>query len=274
MSFFFKIVNAFFGYLFYPFYNLDPAWGMIWISLVTGIAMLIIFRFTSNQQGIKKAKAKVSAYILEMRLYSHDLTKMLAAMGKTFLSNFIYLRYMIFPIIFIIVPVLIVLIQTSFRYENRPLQTGAQVIVKAVLKSPFPVLETPVNLRVPADVTIETPALRIPALSEIDWRISVQKEGIYELSFEVNDRQYKKNLHADNKLTALSRTRAGSSFNTYFLNHSEHRLPDDSPFISLNIIYPARTFEIMGMEMHWIVWFLIFSIVFSFAFKDLFKVAL
>jgi len=274
MGSFFEIMNAFFGYLFYPFYDLDPAWGMIWISLVTGIVMLIVFRFTSNQQGIKRAKAKVGAYILEMRLYSHDLAKMLAALGKTLLSNFIYLRYMVVPIIFIIVPVLIVLIQTSFRYEYRPLQPGEQVIVKAILKSPSTVLEPLVTLHVPEGIVIETPAVRIPALSEIDWRIRVDKQGVYELKFEVNGKQYKKNLHTNNKLATLSRTRTGSSFNTYFLNHSEPKLPDDSPFVSLNIWYPARTLEIMGIELNWIVWFFILSLIFSLAFKNIFRVEL
>jgi uncharacterized membrane protein (DUF106 family) len=165
MNLLFSGFNALFGFIFYPFENINPAWGMICISLVTGIIMLVIFRYTSNQQGIKKAKAKVGAYILEMRLFSHDLGKMLASLGKTLLANLFYLRYMIVPLILIIVPVMIVLIQLSYRYENRPLQTGEPVIVKAVLKPDFSVLETPVILQTPEDVLVETPALRISLLN-------------------------------------------------------------------------------------------------------------
>jgi uncharacterized membrane protein (DUF106 family) len=274
MNFIFSGVNALFRLIFYPFENLNPAWGMIWISIVTGIVMLGIFRLTSNQAGIKKSKAKVSAYILEMRLYSHDLGKMLGSLGKTFLANIFYLRYMITPIIFIIVPVLIVIIQLSFRYEHRPLQTGERVIVKAVLKPDYPVLQIPVALQTPEDVIIETPALRISSLNEIDWRIRVQQDGMFHLKFMVGDRQYEKNLHVDSKLAPLSVRRVGSSMYDSLMNHVEPRMSDDSPFISLNVMYPDRTLRILGIDLHWVIWFFVLSVIWGFALKDLFKVAL
>ncbi|MBI5410342.1 MAG: hypothetical protein HZA14_13350 [Nitrospirae bacterium] len=273
MNFVFNIINVFFGFLFFPFRNLDPAWGMIWISLVTGLVMLVIFRFTSNQEGIRKAKAKVSAHILEMRLYNHDLGRMLASLGKTFTANFVYLRYMIVPIIFIIIPVLMVLIQVSYRYEHRPLRPGEQAILKAVLKPASPVLENSVTLQAPEYVDIRTPALRIASLNEIYWRISGQKRGVYELDFTVNGKQYKKNLHVDTGFTALSVKRA-ASFSASLLNHSEPVLPEDSPFLSLQITYPDSALTLMGFDLHWIIWFCIFSVVFGFAFKNVFRVEL
>ncbi len=274
MAIIFNIINGIFRILFYPFENLDPAWGMIWISLVSGILMLIIFRFVSNQEGIKKSKAKVSAYILEMRLFNHDLGKMLAALGKTLASNVLYLRFMLVPLIFIIIPVLIVLIQTGYRYEDRPLQPGEGAIVKAVLKQDFPVIDTPVILQAPKGIVVETEALRITALNEIDWRISPQTNGNYELVFYINWKEYRKSLHAGTGLSVLSAERAGSSFSSLLLNHSESRLPEDSPFVSLHVSYPDRVLNIMGFEFHWIVWFFIFSVIFSFAFKGVFKIEL
>ncbi|MBI4681741.1 MAG: hypothetical protein HY757_01355 [Nitrospirae bacterium] len=274
MAVIFNIINSIFGILFYPFENLNPAWGMIWISLTAGVLMLIIFRFTSNQEGIKKSKAKVSAYILEMRLFNHDLGKMLASLGRTLGANLVYLRFMLVPLVFIIIPVLIVLIQTGYRYENRPLKPGEAVIVKAILKKDFSVVNTPVELKAPDGVVVETGALRIGSLNEVDWRISSQKAGNYELVFYVNGKEYGKNLHAGEGLSVLSAERAGPSFSSLMLNHSESRLPDDSPFISLYVSYPDRVLKIMGFEFHWIIWFFIFSVIFSFAFKGIFKVEL
>ncbi len=274
MALIFNIINGIFRVLFYPFENLNPAWGMIWISSVAGVLMLIIFRFTSNQEGIKKSKAKVSAYILEMRLFNHDLGKMLASLGRTLWANMVYLRFMLVPLGFIIIPVLIVLIQTSYRYENRPLQPGEAVIVKAILKKDFSVVDTPVELKAPDGVVVETGALRIASLNEVDWRISSQKAGNYELIFHVNGKKYSKSLHAEEGLPVLSIERAGSSFASLLLNHSEPRLQDDSPFISLHVSYPDRALKIIGFELHWIIWFCIFSVIFSFAFKGIFKVEL
>jgi len=274
MTLIFNIISGVFMGLFYPFLNLSPAWGMIWISSVTGIMILIIFRFTSNQDGIKKSKAKVSAYILEMRLFNHDIWKMLASFRRTLWAIMVYLRFMIVPLVFIIVPVLVVLIQTGYRYESRPLRTGEAVIVKAVLKKDFSVVDTPVELNVPDGVVVETDALRIASLNEVDWRISARKAGNYELIFHVNGKKYSKSLHAEEGLPVISVERVGSSFVSLLLNHSEPRLPEDSPFISLHVLYPDRTLKIMGLEFHWVIWFFIFSIIVSFAFKNIFKVEL
>lgn len=274
MALVFNVINKVFSILFYPFDNLDPAWGMIWVSLLAGILMLIVFRFTSNQEGIKKSKAKVSAYILEMRLFNHDLGKMLAALGKTLAANILYLRYMIVPIIVIIIPVIIILIEVSYRYEHRPLRPDEHVIVKAVLKPRLPVVETRVSLQVPEDIKIETPELRIKSSNEVDWRISAQKRGVYQLHFLVNGKLFEKNLHVGNELAALSTKRIGSSFYAFLLNHSEPELSNDSPFVSLQIKYPERSLSIMGLKLHWIVWFFIFSVIFGFAFKSVFKVEL
>ena len=274
MALVFNVINTLFSILFYPFDNLDPAWGMIWVSSLAGIVMLIVFRFTSNQEGIKKSKAKVSAYILEMRLFNHDLGKMLAALGKTLAANILYLRYMIVPIIVIVIPVIIILIEVSYRYEHRPLRPDEHVIVKAVLKPLFPVVETHVSLQVPENIKIETPALRIKSSNEVDWRISARKRGVYQLQFLVNGKAFEKTLHVDNELTALSTKRIGSSFYAFLLNHSETELSNNSPFAYLQIMYPERNLSIMGVKLHWIVWFFVFSVIFGFAFKGVFKVEL
>jgi len=274
MDFIFTALNAFFQLVFYPFRNADPIWGMLWISLLTGIVMLVLFRVTSNQKGIKKSKAKVSAYILEMRLYSHDLGRMLGSLVKTFLANILYLRYMITPILFIIVPVLIVLVHLSYRYEYRPLQKGEHIIVKAVLKPAYPVLDTPVALRASEDIRIEAASLRIPSLNEVDWRLSVQNEGLHALTFDVGNSQYTKSIYVGSMLVPLSSRRIGTNFRQLLLYHAEPELPSDSPLVALEVLYPNNELSFLGFKFHWVIWFFIFSLVFSFAFKNVFNVEL
>ena len=55
------ILEAVFDVLFAPFRSLGPWPGMIFISLATGILMLLIFKKTSNQEGIKRAKNQIKA---------------------------------------------------------------------------------------------------------------------------------------------------------------------------------------------------------------------
>jgi len=274
MNSIFQTVNLFFHFLFYPLESLNPMFGIIWISLITGIIMLIIFRYTSNQEGIRNSKRMIGAYIIEMRLFSHHLGKMLFALGRVFRANLLYLRFMLVPLVFIVIPVLIVLIQTSYKYEFRPLEPREAAIVKAVLKPDINIFRSHVELKTPAEVIVETPPLRIAGSGEVYWRVSGKAKGVYELVFLVDGKVFRKNIHIGGKLPDLSVKRIGSSFSGKMLYHAEPVLPEDSPFTSLQVGYPKRKLSIVGFEMHWIVWFLIFSVIFSFAFKSLLKVEL
>ena len=49
-----RIFGKIFDLLFIPFRNMNPWVGMAIISFLTGLLMLVIFRYTSNQAGIKK----------------------------------------------------------------------------------------------------------------------------------------------------------------------------------------------------------------------------
>ena len=64
-----NIVNYIFHLIFMPFQGLNSAVGLFVVSVLTGIVMLIIFRYTSNQKGIEQVKNRIKAYFLEMKLY-------------------------------------------------------------------------------------------------------------------------------------------------------------------------------------------------------------
>ena len=64
MDLFNKIITWIFDILFYPFAGLHPVWGLIFISVITGVLMLLIFKVTSNQAGIRKTKSHIQAYLL------------------------------------------------------------------------------------------------------------------------------------------------------------------------------------------------------------------
>ncbi len=67
MYYFNFILNKFFGILFFPFQFIDPLWPLLFISVLTGILMLLAFRYTSNQKEIRKEKDKIKAHLMEMR---------------------------------------------------------------------------------------------------------------------------------------------------------------------------------------------------------------
>src|SRR4030067_3637841 len=117
-----NILNKTFDFFFSPFRALNPLWGLCVISLLTGVLMLIIFRYTSNQEGIKKAKDKIKAYLFEIRLYKDDMGLMLQAQKNLLKYNFIYMKYSVIPMLVMMIPVVLVLIQLNFRFGYSPLK--------------------------------------------------------------------------------------------------------------------------------------------------------
>jgi uncharacterized membrane protein (DUF106 family) len=94
--------------LLYPFRGLPPLVGLTVVSVLTGIAMLLVFRATSNQHGIVAAKRRISASVFEIRLFNDDPRAILRAQLDIFRHTLGYLRLTMVPVLWIIVPLVLV----------------------------------------------------------------------------------------------------------------------------------------------------------------------
>ncbi len=118
------ILNSLFDVFFYPFGSIDSIYGLCAISLLTAIIALPIFKYTSNQEGIKRVKARIMGHLLELRLFKDDIRIILSAQKDILKHNMIYLRYTLKPLIFMMIPIVVIFIHTAVRYEYRPLHPG------------------------------------------------------------------------------------------------------------------------------------------------------
>ena len=267
------ILNSFFGFLFSPFRTLDPVWGMLFVSFVTGIVMLLIFKATSDQAGIKTAKKKVRGHFLAIRLYRDDLGLMFGTIKNLFISNFLYLKKAFRPMLFLILPVGIILIHIAGRYEKRPLQVGETTVLSLKLNdnTGWEQLKK-VEIDVPEGLKLETPPVRIAQLREISWRIRVEEQGEYWVTFRLADDVVKKKIMATEKLLPLDSKVTQSSFSTLLSNTDESSLPKSGPFLVIEMSYPKRDFDMLGFELHWLLSFFLLSLISGFAFKRFLRV--
>ena len=49
-----------------PFRLGHPLWPLGLFAILTGIAMLIVFRYISDQRGIKRAQDRIKAHLVEL----------------------------------------------------------------------------------------------------------------------------------------------------------------------------------------------------------------
>jgi len=261
-----------FGILVSPFKNIDPIWSLTLFSLLIAVLMLIVFRYTSDQQKIREAKSKIRAYIFELSLFKDDIGIVLSAQKNIFIHNLRYIKYALKPMLFMIIPVAIILIQLESWYGHRPLKPEETAIVSLKLKygvDPIP----DIALSAGDGVNIETPPLRIPEEREVDWRIRAQEPGAHELKFKMPGQDVSQNVivSADG-LAQISPMVSASDTRDVLLNPALKPLPEGSIVEHIKIDYPAKSIEIYKWHVHWLVVVFLLSIVFGFALKGLFRV--
>jgi len=261
-------VTAFFDGLIGLFGGMHPLVGLTVVSILTGGIMLVIFRYTSNQKAIAAAKARIKAYILEVRLFQDDLGLQMAAQRRILLTNLNYMRHALIPMFVMLIPVLVILIQLDVRYARRPFEPGERTIVKVRLNGDTD--PSALSMRVPEGLVAETPPLRIAGDGEVDWRIRVEKEGVHELAFDLDGGDpVMKRVVAGGGLTKLAQGRYTDNILSIWTHPAEPPLPGDSKIRSIEINYPDRDLSVWGFGMHWLLVFFVVSVAFGFSIKGL-----
>ena len=232
---------------------------------------LTVFRYTSNQDGIQRAKDRIWAHILEMRLYKDDFLVSLRAQGSILRHNVSYLGHALVPMAVMIIPFTLMLIQIESRFAFRGLEPGESALLTLTLDGGEPVSQIPVELRVPPGLARETPPLRIDQTGQVVWRLRAVEPGEHELHIAVVDDAIEKRVRVgmNGARVATDLFRAGDW--ATLLYPQEPPLPAGGPAASLQLGYPRALGEFAGLSTAtWI--FFASSMLFGFALRGLFGV--
>ncbi len=267
------IIGKIFDILFLPFQNMSPWIGMIVVSLLTGLLMLFIYKFTSNQEGIKNIKNKIKAHLLELRLFKDSLSISLKAQGKILRANFKYIGYAMKPLLVMIIPVLFILIQLNFRFAYDSFDPNQKTILRVQLMEGVPLMDTVIDIKTGSGIILETPPLRIIESNEINWRIRAEEIGIHGIIIIVDGQEYTKSISVGQKtLSQISPLRTGKNFFREFFYPTESPLPKSSPIKLIEITYPSKNMNLFGLGINWLIAYFALSIIIGFSLKGFFKV--
>lgn len=257
-----------------PLEPVGAFWSLTIFSIITGISMLLVFRYTSNQSSIKNVKNKMKAHLLELRLFKDDLRVMFSALKLILKHNFRYMFYALKPMLFMIVPVVFILIQMDGWYGSRPLKPGEAAIVSLKVSDKGSNMLNDISLEVTKGLTVETLPLRIMREREVDWRIKANEPGEHYLIFNVAGEKLRKKVVVFNdKLIRISpRTVNAKIFGDVIINPGEKPITKKSIVEMIEVEYPSRSIAVLGWNLHWLIVFCIVSIVAGFALKNLFGV--
>ncbi len=264
-----KIFDA----LFLPFRGISPWVGMILISFLTGLLMLFVFKWTSNQKGIQKVKNRIKAHLLELRLFKDSLSQSLRSQGNILRCNLTYISYSVKPMLVMIIPLILILIQLNFWFGYESLELNESVILKIKLAEDQNPLETQIAVQPSSGLVMETPPLRIEESQEINWRFSATQEGIQQFTVTINGETVAKKVSVAQKpLSKISPLKTNKKFLDQVMYPTESPIKGQIPIRTIEIQYPAKSMNLFGWKIHWIIAYFALSIIFGFVFKGVFKV--
>lgn len=244
--------------------SVSPLIALSIVSVLTGIGALVVFRLTSNQSGIRVAKDRIKASLLEIRLYKDEPGLVLRAQGRILVATLGYLKFMVIPLLVMLPPLAILLLELEPMFGLAPLRPGERTILTAIWRDPVTLDTMTANIVAPEGVVVETSGLRIEQRREQSWRIRPMKTGPFDLVLEARGHRMKKRIHVGESLVRLHPVRTTPSMLQDILGLNDDPLPPDSPFESIDVHYPKREFRVLGWQTDWLVLFLVGSVLSAF----------
>ena len=265
-------LTGFFTLLLKPFEGGYALGGLVFISVLTGGVMLFLFKLTSNQQAMKEVKTRISAYFLELRLYSQDISNVIASQGKILRSNVSYMKLSLLPAAVMIIPVILVMVQLNLRYANAQLRPGETALVKVTVSEGFDVMRNRLDLECESGIEKASPGVRIPSLNEVCWKIRLVEPGVHNITLGTGSAGVEIPIYGSDRLVPVYGMAKKGSIGEAIFNPGSPTIPSDAPIESVEVTYRPMEFGILGINLSWLWTFLIISFAFGICLKFIFKV--
>jgi hypothetical protein len=251
-----------------------PGWiSATLIASVTGMLLLLIFKYTSNQAAIKRVRNDIDANLFALKLFKDATPVVLAAQGAMIRGAFRLFVLAVVPILVMTVPVLLMLGQISLWYQHRPLRVGEDAVVALKLGgspgTPMPEVALEAN---PAAEVVTGP-VRVSSQREVVWVIRARAGGSHRLIFRAGGQAVSKDLEVGAGYMRVSPRRPGWDWYDALVNPAEPAFPSSSPVQWIEIVYPDRPSWTSGTD-YWVFYWFVVSMVAAFCAKPFLNVNL
>src|SRR5690242_6504581 len=99
------------------------------VSIVVGLLMVLLFGYTSDQKAIHAAKDRLKAHLLAVRLYQDQLPVVIRTYGRILRGTGSYLRLAFMPLLYVIVPITLLMVQLDHYLGMTPLPAAQPFLV-------------------------------------------------------------------------------------------------------------------------------------------------
>ncbi len=267
-----NVANAIFDLIMAPFGHDWAVIDMIIWPVVMGVIALQVYKMVSNQKAIISVKRQISMHLLEIRLFRDDMPQVMKSLVQIVGKNFLYIGHNLMPMVVMLGPMLVVMVQMVSHYAYEPSKVGAVELLHVKLDTNAGVSTKQVSLSLPDGIALDAPVVRT-ASGDVFWRLRAEEAGDHTLALKVGDRELTKQwaVGGEARKVPVKRLRSWEAF----LYPGEPALASDGPVISIDLASDIR-------ELAWfpdgeggiLIWAMALSIVAGIALKDVFGVTL
>jgi len=249
-----------------------PGWlSATIVSAATGVLLLVVFKYTSNQQAIKRVRDDIKAHLLALKLFKDSTSVTLRAQGRVFSGAFRLMLLAVVPMLVMIVPVCLLLGQLALWYQSRPLRVGEESVITLKLGGNAESSWPDVHLEPTPAAEVVVGPVRVLSQREICWRVRARKDGYHRMLFQVDQQTSEKDLAIGDGFMRVSRKRPGWNWLDNLLYPWERPFHPDSPVGWIEIEYPDRESYISGTDW-WVVYWFVMSMVAALCFRPFLNV--
>ena len=274
-----QIANAVGRFLLAPLGFLPEVAGAVIVAVVTGVLMLIAFKYTSHQSAIKQIRNGIKAELLALSLFKDSIAVSLRSQWRIIQGAMKLILISLIPIGCMMIPVTLLLGQLSLWWQARPLQIGEDVVVTLALNENDKTSWPNVTLQTAPAMEITQGPFRIRSRRELCWQLQARAAGYHRLNFLVDGQPVEKELAAGSGTMRVSIQRPGWHLSDILMNPAEAPFQLSSKVNSIRIQYPMDTTWTHGryssLFFHsWLVFWFIGSTISAFCFRGILKVNL
>ncbi len=254
--------------------GLVPGWLSVTIvSVITGGLLLGVYKYTSNQRAIQRVRDDINAHLLALKLFKDSASVILQAQGRVFRGAFFLVLFSVVPMLVMLVPVSLLLVQLALWYQAQPMKRGEETLVTAKLSGEGDVTGREVSIEPPSAVEVVMGPVRVVSQREVWWKIKARENGYHRLLLHVDGRTFEKELAIGDAFMRLSAARPGWYWEDILLHPSEPPFEPGAPLESIEVDYPDRLSWTSGTDW-WVVYWLVVSMVAALCFRPFLNVSI
>ena len=260
----------------------DWPWTLLLVvSVVSGLLMALVFRWTSNQRAIGESADRIRAQVLAIKLFQDDIGGIFRSLGQILRYTFWRLAYSLPPLVVMLVPFVLLLSQLGLWYEHGPLRPGQSTVVQLEIHRDHWKQAQRAQLRPSPGMRIEAGPMRDVGQQSIFWKVRMDSEesnGAAPLSLHWDlDGQplAEKSIVVSANEVALEPVcprRPGAVWWEKLLYPKEPGFTSQDPVRGVSVQYPQRPWRVLGLPIPWWLTFLVVSLLAALAAKPLFGV--